>query len=37
MTPSFREILEVLNQHEVEYIVIGGRCRGHPGRPDYNI
>ncbi|MCC5867753.1 MAG: hypothetical protein JJU27_04500 [Gammaproteobacteria bacterium] len=24
MTPSFREILEVLNQHEVEYIVVGG-------------
>ena len=24
MTPSFREILEVLNQHRVEYIVVGG-------------
>ena len=24
MTASFREILEVLNQHEVEYIVVGG-------------
>lgn len=24
MTPSFREILEVLNHHEVEYIVVGG-------------
>ena len=24
MTPSFREILEVLNQHHVEYIVVGG-------------
>ena len=24
MTPSFREILEVLNQHQVEYIVVGG-------------
>ena len=24
MTPSFREILETLNQHEVEYIVVGG-------------
>jgi hypothetical protein len=24
MTPSFREILEVLNRHEVEYIVVGG-------------
>lgn len=24
MTPSFREILEVLNDHHVEYIVVGG-------------
>jgi hypothetical protein len=24
MTPSFREILEVLNQHQVEFIVVGG-------------
>lgn len=24
MAPSFREILEVLNQHQVEYIVVGG-------------
>ncbi|HRQ63310.1 MAG TPA: hypothetical protein PKZ76_00345 [Xanthomonadaceae bacterium] len=24
MTPSFREILEVLNRHEVEYMVVGG-------------
>ncbi|MCC5886866.1 MAG: hypothetical protein JJT88_10580 [Gammaproteobacteria bacterium] len=24
MTPSFREILEALNQHEVEYMVVGG-------------
>ena len=24
MTPSFREILETLNQHRVEYIVVGG-------------
>ncbi len=24
MTPSFREILQVLNQHHVEYIVVGG-------------
>lgn len=24
MTPSFREILQVLNQHEVDYIVVGG-------------
>jgi hypothetical protein len=24
MTPSFREILEVLNNHQVEYIVVGG-------------
>jgi hypothetical protein len=24
MTPSFREILEVLNKHQVEYIVVGG-------------
>ena len=24
MTPSFREILEVLNQNQVEYIVVGG-------------
>jgi len=24
MNPSFREILEVLNKHEVEYIVVGG-------------
>ena len=24
MTPSFREILEILNQNEVEYIVVGG-------------
>jgi len=24
MTPSFREILEVLNEHQVEYIVVGG-------------
>lgn len=24
MTPSFREILAVLNHHEVEYIVVGG-------------
>ena len=24
MTPSFRHILEVLNNHKVEYIVVGG-------------
>ncbi len=24
MTPSFREILDVLNQHQVEYIIVGG-------------
>lgn len=24
MTPSFRQILEILNQHHVEYIVVGG-------------
>ncbi len=24
MTPSFREILQALNHHEVEYIVVGG-------------
>ena len=24
MTPSFREILEVLNHHQVEFIVVGG-------------
>lgn len=24
MTPSFREILETLNHHQVEYIVVGG-------------
>ena len=24
MTPSFREILEVLNQHQIEFIVVGG-------------
>lgn len=24
MTPSFREILEILNKHQVEYIVVGG-------------
>ena len=24
MTPSFRHILEVLNKHNVEYIVVGG-------------
>ena len=24
MTPSFREILEALNQHQVEFIVVGG-------------
>lgn len=24
MNPSFREILELLNRHEVEYIVVGG-------------
>ena len=24
MTPSFREILEALNQHQVDYIVVGG-------------
>lgn len=24
MTPSFREILDVLNRHQVEYIVVGG-------------
>jgi hypothetical protein len=24
MNPSFREILELLNKHEVEYIVVGG-------------
>jgi len=25
MAPNFREVLEVLNQHEVEYIVAGAR------------
>jgi hypothetical protein len=24
MNPSFREILELLNKYEVEYIVVGG-------------
>ncbi len=24
MTPSFREILKVFNQHQVEYIIVGG-------------
>ena len=24
MNPSFREILQLLNQHEVEYVVVGG-------------
>ena len=24
MNPSFREILELLNKHQVEYVVIGG-------------
>lgn len=33
MTPSFREILEVLNRHRVEYIVVGGVAAVIQGAP----
>jgi len=33
MNPSFREILELLNQHEVEYIVVGGVAAVIQGAP----
>jgi len=33
MTPSFREILEVLNKHQVEYIVVGGAAAVIQGAP----
>ena len=33
MNPSFREILEVLNKHEVEYIVVGGVAAVIQGAP----
>lgn len=33
MTPSFREILEVLNTHRVEYIVVGGVAAVIQGAP----
>lgn len=33
MNPSFREILEVLNKHEVEFIVVGGVAAVIQGAP----
>ena len=33
MIPSFREILELLNKHEVEYIVVGGVAAVIQGAP----
>ena len=33
MNPSFREILELLNRHEVEYIVVGGVAAVIQGAP----
>ncbi len=33
MNPSFREILELLNSHEVEYIVVGGVAAVIQGAP----
>ncbi len=33
MTPSFREILEILNKYEVEYIVVGGVAAVIQGAP----
>jgi hypothetical protein len=33
MSPSFREILELLNKHEVEYIVVGGVAAVIQGAP----
>lgn len=33
MTPSFREILEVLNRHRVEYIIVGGVAAVLQGAP----
>lgn len=33
MTPSFREILETLNRHRVEYIVVGGVAAVIQGAP----
>jgi len=33
MTPSFRHILEVLNKHKVEYIVVGGVAAVMHGAP----
>ena len=33
MEPSFREILELLNKHEVEYIVVGGVAAVIQGAP----
>ena len=33
MNPSFREILEVLNEHEVEFIVVGGVAAVVQGAP----
>jgi len=33
MNPSFREILELLNKYEVEYIVVGGAAAVIQGAP----
>ena len=33
MNPSFREILELLNKYEVEYIVVGGVAAVIQGAP----
>ena len=33
MNPGFREILELLNKHEVEYIVVGGVAAVIQGAP----
>jgi hypothetical protein len=33
MSSSFREILELLNKHEVEYIVVGGVAAVIQGAP----
>ena len=37
MNPSFREILELLNKHQVEYIVVGGVAAVIQGAPVTNV
>lgn len=35
LNPDFKEFIELLNVHDVEYLVVGGYAVGYHGRPRY--